>query len=55
MGNIKNTTLSSIIFEDEIIISLIGFYAFTGDDYISLFYRVGKAICFKILQGSSKF
>ena len=48
-------SLSSIIFEDEIINSLTGFHAFTGNNYISSFCRKGKAACFKILQGSSKF
>ena len=42
MDNIKNITLSSIIIEDEIIISLTGFYVFTGNDYISLFYTKRK-------------
>ena len=51
----KNIRLSIIIFEDEIIISFIRFHAFTGNNYISSFYRKGKAACFKILQGSSKF
>ena len=55
MNNIKNIRLSSIIFEDEIINSLIRFHAFTGNDYISSFYRKGKAACFKILKGNSKF
>ena len=55
MDNIKNIRLSSIIFEDKIIKSFIRFHAFTGNNYISSFYRKGKATCFKILQGSSKF
>ena len=55
MHNIKKTRLSNIIFEDEIINSLIRFHAFTLNYYISSFYRKGKATRFKILQGSSKF
>ena len=55
MDNIKNISLNSIIFEYEIINSLTEFHAFTGNDYISSFYRKGKTACFKILQGSSKF
>ena len=51
----KNIRLSSIIFEDEIVISFIRFHALTGNNYISSFYRKGKAACFKILQSSSKF
>ena len=53
--NKKDISLSSTVFEDEIINSLIGFHAFTGNGYISSFYRKGKAACFKILQGSFKF
>ena len=53
MDNIKKTRLSSIIFEDEI--NFVRFHAFTGNDYISSFYGKGKAACFEILQGSSKF
>ena len=44
----------SIIFEDEITNSLIRFHAFTRNDYISSFYRKGKAASFKILHGSLK-
>ena len=55
MDNIKNIRLSSIIFEDEIIKSLIGFHTFTGSNCISSFSRTGKPSCFKILQASSKF
>ena len=40
--------------EDEIVNSLTGFHAFTGNDYIRSFYRKGKAAYFKI-QGSSGF
>ena len=51
----KNIRLTSIVFENEIINSLIRFHAFTGNDYVSSFCRKEKAACFKILQGSSKF
>ena len=53
--NKKKISLSSFVFEDKIINSLIGFHAFTGNNYIISFYRKGKAAFFKILQGSSKF
>ena len=43
--------ISSIIFLDEIIKSLIRFHTFTGNDYISSFYRKAKVTCFKILPG----
>ena len=55
MDNIKNIRLSSIIFEDGIIKSLIGFHPFTPSNYVSSFYRTENASCFKILQASSKF
>ena len=55
MDNIKNVRLSSTIFEDEIINSLIRFHAFAGNNYISTFCGKGTAACFEILQGSSKF
>ena len=47
MDNIKNIRLNSIIFEDEITKSLIGFDAFTGSNYVSSFYRKGKPSCFR--------
>ena len=40
--------------EDEIVNSLTGFHAFTGNDCISSFYRKGKAAYYKI-HGSSEF
>ena len=55
MDNIKKIRLSSIIFEDKIVKSLIGFHTFTGSNYVSSFYRIGKVSCFQILQASSKF
>ena len=39
----------------KLLTRLIRFHAFTGNDYISSFYRKGMATYFKILQGSSKF
>ena len=35
MDNLKNKTLSSIIFKDKITNFLTRFHAFTGNDYIS--------------------
>ena len=55
-GQFKRTMkLIDFNIETEILESLIGFHAFTGNDYISSFFRKGKAACFKILKGNSKF
>ena len=35
--------------------ALIGFHAFTGNDYISAFFRKGKAACWNILRDNSRF
>ena len=40
----KKKRLSSIIFEDQTINSLIRFHAFTGNDKISSFYRKGSIL-----------
>ncbi|KAG1714194.1 hypothetical protein GQR58_001819 [Nymphon striatum] len=34
---------------------LIGFHAFTGNDYNSSFFRKGKAACWKVLEKDEKF
>ena len=34
---------------------MIGFHAFTGNDYISSFFRKGKTACWKIVEKTSKF
>ena len=52
MDNIKNVRLSSIILKDEIINSLIGFHAFTRNDYISSFHRKRKAACSRAAPNS---
>ena len=51
---LKTHKTKSIIFEDEIINSLIEFHVLTENDYISSLYKKAKAACFKILQDSSK-
>ena len=35
--------------------SLLGFHAFTGNDYVSSLFRKGKSVCWKVLQRYSKF
>ena len=36
-------------------LSLIGFHAFTGNDYNSSFFRKGKQLCWKVLESKPKF
>ena len=35
--------------------SLLGFHAFTGNDYVSSLFKKGKSVCWKVLQRYSKF
>ena len=35
--------------------ALLGFHAFSGNDYISSFFRKGKEACWKLLQGTEAF
>lgn len=35
--------------------ALIGFHAFTGNDYVSAFFQKGKATCWNILQDNARF
>ena len=53
--NRKLISLKEISIEEEIIEALIGFHAYTGNDYVSSFFRKGKDTCFKVLEKSSKF
>ena len=34
---------------------LIGLHAFTGNDYVSSFFKKGKALCWKVLQQNERF
>ena len=54
-NNRKGFLLKEIVLNTEVKKSLIGFHAFTGNDYVSSFYRKGKAACWKILEKNSKF
>ena len=57
-GNGKNRKvfrLSSLEIEDDVVQSLIGFHAFTGNDYVSSFFRKGKDSCMRVLEKSSRF
>ena len=53
--NRKGFLLNEINLNDDIKNCLIGFHAFTGNDYISSFYRNGKAVCWKVLENNPKF
>ena len=48
--NRKIFKLSSVEIEDDFIDCLLGFHAFTGNDYVSSFFRKGKKSCYKLLQ-----
>ena len=51
----KGLWLSDIDLSDEIKRCVLGFHAFTGNDYISSFFRKGKAICWKIVEKYPRF
>ena len=51
----KGLWLSDIDLSDEIKKSILGFHAFTGNDYISSFFRRGKPACWKIVEKYPKF
>ena len=48
--NRKGVWLNSIDLDDNIRAALIGFHAFTGNDYVSSFSKRGKQGCFKVLK-----
>lgn len=54
-GQRKWYPLSKVDLDEDIIDALIGFHAFTGNDFVSSFFRKGKNTCFKLLSSSSKF
>ena len=51
----KHLKLSDIDLEENLIDSLIGFHALTGNDYVSSFFRKGKKKCFGVLEKKVKF
>ena len=51
--NRKGVWLNSIDFDDNIRAALIGFRAFTGNDYVSSFFKRGKQSCFKVMNSVS--
>ena len=57
-GNGKNrmgTWLSDVNLQENYRSSLIGFHAFTGNDYVSSFFRKGKQWCWKKMISEEKF
>ena len=53
--NRKVMRLSNIDIEKDLADALIGFHAFTGNDYISSFFRNGKEKCWKLIKKTKKF
>lgn len=51
----KGLWLADIDLPDEIKKCMLGFHAFTGNDYISSFFRKGKTACWKIVEKYSRF
>ena len=47
--------LKDLDIQEEILDALIGFHAYTGNDYVSSFFRKGKGTCFQVLDRSNKF
>ena len=56
-GNGKNSIgiwLNSIYLDDNIRAALIGFHAFPGTDFVSLFFKGGKQSCFRLMKQYNK-
>ena len=53
--NRKGLCLSNVVMSESKLKALIGFHTFTGNDYISSFFRKGKPACWKILEKDAKF
>ena len=51
----KGLWLSNVVKSESKLKAVIGFHAFTGNDYISSFFRKGKPTCWKILEKDAKF
>ena len=50
----KGFQLNEINLNTEVKLSLIGFLAFTRNDYVSSFYRKGKSMCWRVLENNKK-
>ena len=53
--NRKFMQLSNIEIKKDLVDTLIGFHAFTGNDYISSFFRKGTEKCWKLVKKAKKF
>ena len=53
--NRKGVWLNSVDLNDNIRAALIGFHAFTGNDYVSSFFKRGKQGCFKVMKQCDEF
>ena len=51
----KGLWLEKIQISDDLKKCLIGFHAFTGNDYVSSFFRKGKSTCYKVMKGNNEF
>ena len=51
----KGTLLSDICLQENYRLSLTGFHAFTGNDYVSSFFRKGKQFCWKKMIAEERF
>ena len=51
----KGLWLEKIQISDDLKKYLIGFHAFTGNDYVSSFFRKGKSTCYKVMKGNNEF
>ena len=53
--NRKGVWLNSMDLDDNIRAALIGFHVFTGNDYVSSFFKHDKQGCFKVMKQCDKF
>ena len=51
----KIIRLSDIDIDDDLVKAMIGFHSFSGNDYVSSFFRKGKEKCWKLLEKTRKF
>ena len=51
----KVIPLNSIVMDNHLRNALIGFHAFTGNDYVSSFFRKGKFKCWQLVEKYQKF
>jgi len=51
----KGFWMNNITIEDRHRIALIGFHAFTGNDYVSSFFKKGKKMCWKAMTKNQNF